>query len=309
MRKLLVILLLAVSFNIFAQPLPTTKILFFPVTYSPNYNIFMLSEPLNLTSFHGYNNQPSFHANGSQVDYVSIREDKQADIYRYDFKVHQTQRITNTTTYKEYSPRWSADEKSFTVVRVEPDDSTQYLWRYNADGTPAQQLSKANPVGYYTPFNKNYFGLFVLNKKGGDLYILDSKGRVRKVDENIGRCLLPIHNKETDTTFYYVSKKPYPDSNYHIMQCTPRGKIRQVGIFPKGIEDFCIGPNGMLCFGYEHKLYALPIGDGKIHALTEAYFIADFSTKPWANFYRLSYYEEKPGAGYFAVVVYEGEKP
>jgi hypothetical protein len=309
MRKILVLLLLAVSFKNFAQPLPTTKILFFPVNYSPNYNIFMLSEPLNLTSFHGYNNQPTFHANGTQIDYVSIREDKQADIYRYDFKAQQTQQITKTTKYKEYSPRWAADEKSFTVVRVEPDDSTQYLWRYNADGTPAQQLSKANPVGYYTPFNKNYFGLFVLNKKGGDLYILDSKGRVRKVDENIGRCLLPIHNKETDTTFYYVSKKSYPDSNYHIMQCTPRGKIRQIGILPKGTEDFCIGPNGMICFGYEHKLYALPVGDGRIHSLTEAYFIADFSTKPWANFYRLNYFEEKPGSGYFTVVVYEGEKP
>lgn len=309
MRNALLLLFSTLSLHCFSQPLPTTKILFFPVNYSPNYNIFMLSEPLNLTSFHGYNNQPSFHANGSMIDYVSIREDKQADIYRYDFKTQQTQRITNTNVYKEYSPRWSADEKTFTVVRVEPDDSTQYLWRYNADGTPLKQLSKINPVGYYTPFNKNAFGLFVLNKKGGDLYLLNAKGIVQKVDENIGRCLLPIHNKETDTTFYYVSKIAYPDSNYHVMECNTRGQIRQVGILPKGTEDFCIGPNGMLCFGYEHKLYAMPIGDGLIHGLTEAYFIADFSKKPWANFYRLNYYEEKPGAGYFAVVVYEGEKP
>jgi hypothetical protein len=303
------VLCIASAQMLFAQALPNTKIYYFPLNFAPNLSIFVLSEPWNLTSYHGYNNQPCFHANGSQIDYVSIREDKQADIYRYDFKAQQTQQITHTSTYKEYSPRWASDEKTFTVVRVEPDDSTQYLWRYNADGTPLKQLSKINPVGYYTPFNQSNFALFVLNKKGGDLYILNEKGQTFKVDENIGRCLLPIHNNEKDTAFYYVSKRPYADSNYHIMSCNAKGRIRQVGIFPKGTEDFCIGPNGTLCFGYEHKLYALPVGDGKIHSLTEAYYIADFSTKPWANFYRLNYVEEKTGSGYLAVVVYEGEKP
>src|SRR5437867_12870543 len=39
--------------------------------------------PMKITTFVGYNNQPSFLPNGRSILYTSIRG-KQADVYRYD---------------------------------------------------------------------------------------------------------------------------------------------------------------------------------------------------------------------------------
>src|SRR6266850_2408859 len=43
----------------------------------------MFGQPVKITSWVGYNNQPSFTADSQSILYTSI-QDKQADIYRYD---------------------------------------------------------------------------------------------------------------------------------------------------------------------------------------------------------------------------------
>src|SRR5437899_10701336 len=53
------------------------------------------SQPVKITTFAGYNNQPSFLPDGRSILYTSIRE-KQADIYRYDLRSATTWQITNT---------------------------------------------------------------------------------------------------------------------------------------------------------------------------------------------------------------------
>src|SRR5205814_10326970 len=52
-----------------------------------------LGLPVKITSWVGYNNQPSFTADGQSILYTSIK-DKQADIYRYDIARGTTTQIT-----------------------------------------------------------------------------------------------------------------------------------------------------------------------------------------------------------------------
>ncbi|HEX9216853.1 MAG TPA: hypothetical protein VF864_07725, partial [Gemmatimonadales bacterium] len=59
--------------------------------------------PVNVTARPGYDNQPFFLPDGRAFLYTSIREDSQADIYRYDIDTKTSIRLT-TTRESEYSP-------------------------------------------------------------------------------------------------------------------------------------------------------------------------------------------------------------
>lgn len=48
-----------------------------------------LGQPVKISTWAGYNNQPSFLPDGRSLLYTSIR-DKQADIYRYDLRTAST---------------------------------------------------------------------------------------------------------------------------------------------------------------------------------------------------------------------------
>ena len=88
-------------------------------------------QAVKITTFAGYNNQPSFLPDGRSIFYTSIR-DKQADIYRYDIRSGATSQITNTPE-SEYSPMLMPDGKNISVVRVEAD-GTQRLWKFPLNG-------------------------------------------------------------------------------------------------------------------------------------------------------------------------------
>src|SRR5260370_30374729 len=51
-------------------------------------------QPVKITTWVGYNNQPSFLPDGQAILYTSIRE-QQADIYRYDIRSAPSTHITN----------------------------------------------------------------------------------------------------------------------------------------------------------------------------------------------------------------------
>jgi len=117
--------------------------------------------PVNVTARPGYDNQPFFLPDGRAFLYTSIREDSQADIYRYDIQSRISIRL-NTTRESEYSPTPLPDGKGFSVVRVEAD-STQRLWAFDADGTrPRLVLDSIKPVGYHAWGDAHTLVLFVL---------------------------------------------------------------------------------------------------------------------------------------------------
>ena len=65
----------------------------------------------------GYDNQPSFSQDGSKVYYVAYYDTLQSDIFVYNLEDSSTTRLTETPE-SEFSPRVTADDLGFTVVRL-----------------------------------------------------------------------------------------------------------------------------------------------------------------------------------------------
>ncbi len=109
----------------------------------------ILGEGKNITSRKGYDNQPFFAPDNKSILYVSIREDNQSDVYRYDLGKGQSFQFTRTKE-SEYSPNFTPDCKSISCVVVEAD-STQRLWLYNLDGTVKKCYNEGiDSIGYYS---------------------------------------------------------------------------------------------------------------------------------------------------------------
>src|SRR5216117_3155150 len=146
--------------------------------------------PVNVTARPGYDNQPFFLPDGRAFLYTSIREDGQADIYRYDLERATSIRLT-TTHESEYSPTPLPDGTGFSVVRVEAD-STQRLWAFDLAGSrPRVVLDSIKPVGYHAWADDHTLVLYVLGTPP-TLQIADTRApstRGAVVAQNIGRPL------------------------------------------------------------------------------------------------------------------------
>jgi hypothetical protein len=150
----------------------------------------VVGAPVNVTARPGYDNQPYFLPDGHAFLYTSIREDSQADIYRYDIDKNTNVRLT-TTRESEYSPSPLLETTGFSVVRVEAD-STQRLWAFDEDGThPRLVLDSIKPVGYHAWADAHTLVLFVLGTPS-TLQIADTRtpgARGEILAQNIGRSL------------------------------------------------------------------------------------------------------------------------
>src|SRR6185369_14634049 len=120
------LLFLLVPFSIVAQ-LPDTDIWLFK--FKNEKNMLSLDKGINITNRPGYDNQPSFSEDGKKIWYVSIREDKQADIYVYVPGDKKSTQFTKTAE-SEYSPTFISLDKNLNCVVVEKD-SAQRIWRYD----------------------------------------------------------------------------------------------------------------------------------------------------------------------------------
>lgn len=145
----------------FAQaPPPSTDVFVAPLAVR-NGKV-TVGRAVNATARPGYDNQPAFLGDNSGILFTSVREDAQADIYRYDLATRAVTRVTSTPE-SEYSATPLADGSSFSVVRVEPD-STQRLWRFplRGDAPPGVLLERVKPVGYHAWIDDSTLALFVL---------------------------------------------------------------------------------------------------------------------------------------------------
>lgn len=143
--KILIFVTLSVV-EVSAQ-LPETDLWLFKLKLEDKQLI--LGEGKNITSRKGYDNQPCFTPDNKSILYVSIREDNQADVYRYDIGKGLSFQITKTKE-SEYSPNYTPNGKSISCVVVEAD-STQRLWLYNLDGTVKKCYNEGiDSIGYYS---------------------------------------------------------------------------------------------------------------------------------------------------------------
>lgn len=159
-----------------------------------------IGTPANVTARPGYDNQPFFMSNGRAFLYTSVREDGQADIYRYDLDRKASVRLT-ATPESEYSPTPLPEGNGFSVVRVEAD-SIQRLWAFASDGSrPRIVLDSIKPVGYHAWGDDHTLVLFVLGSPA-TLQIAGARSpaaRGEVIARDIGRSLQPVPGRAAVT--------------------------------------------------------------------------------------------------------------
>jgi hypothetical protein len=149
--KWLSVFFLSLCFATFAQ-LPDTDIWMFKLKSEKGKLI--LGEGKNITSRKGYDNQPFITPDGKSILYISIREDSQSDVYKYDLEKNTSTQFTFTKE-SEYSPIYTPDQKNISCVVVEAD-STQRLWLYNLDGSQNRCYNTGiDSIGYSTWLSKD----------------------------------------------------------------------------------------------------------------------------------------------------------
>src|SRR3989441_2444747 len=210
------------------------------------------SQPVKITTFVGYNNQPSFMPDGRSILYTSIR-DKQADIYRYDLRSGASSRVTNTPE-SEYSPTLMPDGRNISVVRVE-GDGTQRLWKFPLNGgQPSLILEHIKPVGYHLWIDDHTLALFILGSKGkpNTLQIVDVPSeKAEVVAENPSRILRRIPNQNK---FGFVHKISDQEWIIKAFDLKTRKITTLIKTFP-GVEDYSWMPSGILLMAKDAKLF------------------------------------------------------
>jgi dipeptidyl aminopeptidase/acylaminoacyl peptidase len=146
---------------------------------------------LNISNSPGYDNEPSFTPDGKSVLFVSNRDGKQTDIYRYDTATKALTQLTHTPE-SEYSPLVTPDGKTFSVIRVEAD-GTQRLWRFDLDGSnPRLLLENVKGVGYQAWLDPTHVVVFIVGSNGqrNTLQLADTAtGTTEMIDSNPGHGL------------------------------------------------------------------------------------------------------------------------
>ena len=208
--------------------------------------------PVNVTMRPGYDNQPFFLPDGRAFLYTSIREDSQADIYRYDIGTKTSVRVT-TTRESEYSPTPLPDGKGFSVIRVEAD-STQRLWAFDRDGSrPRLVLDSIKPVGYHAWSDAHTLVLFVLGSPPtlqiADAGVPAARGAVFAKD--IGRSLqrIPGH-----ASVSFVQRDSVAGPALEELD-VPRRRVRMLVKVPAGADFFAWTPDGIVLTASGTKLY------------------------------------------------------
>jgi hypothetical protein len=207
-NKLSIYFLFCLQFTLKAQ-MPETDLWLFKIEKDKTGQ-HKLKEGVNITNRNGYDNQPSFSMDGKKIFYVSVREDKQADIYYYDLKGKKNVQLTKSKE-SEYSPVLSPDGRHLSSVVVETD-SAQRIHLINAELGFDEKKFDFDSVGYYTFLNSDtiiYYkltqphSLRVFSKSAGeDKWLADSPIRAFKA-LNRNTLLYGVKDQEKVTFYKY----------------------------------------------------------------------------------------------------------
>jgi len=208
--------------------------------------------PVNVTARPGYDNQPFFLPDGRAFLYTSIREDRQADIYRYDIDTKTSVRLT-ATRESEYSPTLLPDGSGFSVVRVEAD-STQRLWAFDLAGSrPRLVLDSIKPVGYHAWGDAHTLVLFVLGSPStlqiADAGFPSTRGEVFAKD--IGRSLQRIPGRASVS---FVQRDSVAGNTLEELDIGRR-QVRELTKTPPGADFFAWTPDEIVLSASGTTLY------------------------------------------------------
>ncbi len=192
-----------------------------------------LRNPQNITHRQGYDNQPAFSPDSKYILYTSIREDKQADIYKYDITTQFISQFTRTST-SEYSPTFMPDGKNISVVMVEADTVTQRVWKFPLKGgAPVMVMKDIDSVGYHCWINNDSMAM-VMTTNPPTLEVVNVKTQKhRTLASNVGRCMLSVSQ-----ILFYVQKQD--STKCFVSNYMADLKERQKNYFAIPSEDFAI---------------------------------------------------------------------
>ncbi|MBI2721208.1 MAG: PD40 domain-containing protein [Bacteroidetes bacterium] len=210
------ILFLVMMWNFCSAQLPNTDLWLFKIKNEKGK--LSLQKGENITKREGYDNQPAFSEDGKSIYYVSIREDKQADIYIYNIANQKILQQTKTPE-SEYSPTLSSDKKFLLCVTV-LQDSSQVIYpvplKDGRTGTLTQEQIEKNifsaydSIGYFTFLNTDTVLYYKLTNPHSLRAFSISNGTDIFIGNNPARGFKTINRNEfifgikdsTQVTFY-----------------------------------------------------------------------------------------------------------
>ncbi len=227
---------------------PDTEI--FLVRITQEEDVWKTESIQNITNRTGYDNQPHFTPDGRAVLYTAILDDGQADTFRYNLSNGKTEQITHTSE-SEYSPTVMPGGKTFSVIRVEADQS-QRLWQFDMDGkSPQIILTDIKPVGYHAWGSENTLSLFVLGDPSTFQIADVPSGKAKIAATNIGRSLYKVPGKEAWSFIQYEADMP----SYITILDMKSQKIHCKISMLKGNEYHAWMPDGSAVMGLERKIF------------------------------------------------------
>jgi len=211
-----------------------------------------VGEPTPLVQRPGYDNQPAFAMDGTNLLFTSFHEG-QADVHRITLGTFDITRITSTAE-GEYSPTPRPDDR-ISLVRVERD-GRQRLWQYSAFGRPvAPILPEADSVGYHAWIDKTHVALFRLGQPP-TLRLADvTTGVDTLVTDSIGRSLQPVPGRPAVS---FVRLATDSTATFHLLSRSDSLVTRPLVKAPgtRRSVDHAWTPRGTLLTADETTLYA-----------------------------------------------------
>ena len=233
-----------------APPAPAPPPDIYLASITLEHGVPIVGTPVNITDRPGYDNQPSFSDDQRTVFFTSVREDRQADIYRYDLATKRISRVTATSPESEYSATPIDGGRAIAVVRVERD-SSQRLWRIPLDGTaPTVILERVRPVGYQAWADDHTVALFLLGTPNTLQLANTRTGASDTITTNIGRSL---HRIPGTNRISFVRKATPVEWWIESLDPRSRQTARLVRV-PDGIEDYAWLPGGSIICGRDSRL-------------------------------------------------------
>ena len=294
-KTIFAIFIFALTQAVFAQ-VPNTDIYVMSMKLTDGKYVF--GKPLNITNREGYDNQPSFTADGTRILYSTMPDTSQTEIYQYDLRDSSVSHLTRTS-YSEYSPVMRPGDEWFSEVRVDDDKGQRlYMVQISGENEPYQVLNFQDSVAYYGWIDSSHVAAAMLNGKTMDLEIFDlSNQQFVKLMSNVGRCMMKIPGTDE---FSFAQKTT--DSTASVFRYNvATGDMMPLCDLPANCEDYAFTPDGKMVTGKDGKLLLFDAstekGDWKE--------IADFS-KTIGSFYRIAI---SPKGDKIAMVVYKGKKP
>lgn len=244
MKKLIPLVLILISINLFAQS--NTEVFLLDITRSNDKIEF--TNLKNISNSEGYDNQPSFYDNNTIV--FSSTRNNQTDIKSYNISRDENYWTTNTSFGSEYSPLKIPNKEAISVIRLDKN-GLQRLYTYDLTNETSQILLKDIKVGYQVWYSENVLVSSVLIDDRMDLVVFDlEKNTNHTVHKNVGRSLHKIPNSNL---IGFICAE---NNSTTIKSLNPiTGNIKSIKSLPILVTD--------ICWLSENKIL---IPDGKIIA-------------------------------------------